>query len=131
MDKSTPLSASGLSANTNRYGMLLALLAGAAVLFFLTPGAYFVMESPDFLPLHTLLEFSAVLVAFMVFGVTWHSLSPTRSVNITLLGCAMLASGLLDLAHTLSYKGMPDFVTPSSSAWWKPRTKTPAIIALV
>ncbi len=114
MDKRITLSVSGLSVNTNRYSMLLALLAGVAILFFLTPGAYFVMAPPDFLPLHTLLEFSSVLVAFMVFGVTWHSVSPTRSVNITLLGCAMLASGLLDLAHTLSYKGMPDFITPSS-----------------
>ncbi|MDP1771468.1 MAG: MASE3 domain-containing protein [Methylobacter sp.] len=113
MDKRIP-SVSGLSVNTNRYSMLLALLAGVAIFFFLTPGAYFVMAPPDFLPLHTLLEFSSVLVAFMVFGVTWHSLSPSRSVNITLLGCAMLASGLLDLAHTLSYKGMPDFITPSS-----------------
>ncbi len=114
MDKRITHPISGLSVNTNRYTMLLTLLAGVAILFFLTPGAYFVMAPPDFLPLHTLLEFSSVLVAFMIFGVTWHSLSPTRSINITLLGCAMLASGVLDLGHTLSYKGMPDFVTPSS-----------------
>lgn len=98
----------------NRYSVLLALLASVAILFFLVPGAYFEMAQRDFLPLHTLLEFSSVMVAFMVFGVTWHSLSPTRSAKIALLGCAMLASGLLDFGHTLSYKGMPDFVTPSS-----------------
>lgn len=114
MDKRITLSVSGMLVDMNRYYMLLALLAGVAILFFLTPGAYFVMTQRDFLPLHTLLEFPSVLVAFMVFGVTWHSLSPTRSANITLLGCAMLASGLLDLGHTLSYNGMPDFVTPSS-----------------
>jgi PAS domain S-box-containing protein len=114
MDKRIALSLPGLSVYIHRYNALLTLLAAGAVLFFLTPGAYFVMAPHDFLPLHTLLEFSSILVAFMVFGVTWHSLSPTRSGNIILLGCAMLASGLLDLAHMLSYTGMPDFVTPSS-----------------
>jgi PAS domain S-box-containing protein len=114
MDKRIIRAVSDLSVSMNRYSLLPALLAAVALLFFLIPNAYFVMEPGNFLPLHTLLEFSSILVAFMVFGVTWHSLSPTRSINITMLGCAMLASGLLDLAHTLSYKGMPDFVTPSS-----------------
>jgi PAS domain S-box-containing protein len=103
-----------LSVNIGRYSMLLALLAVVAALSFITPGAYFVLPQRDFLPLHILLEFTSVLVAFMVFGVTWHSLSPARESNITLIGCAMLASGLLDFGHTLSYLGMPDFITPSS-----------------
>ncbi|MGZ8175882.1 MULTISPECIES: MASE3 domain-containing protein [Methylobacter] len=114
MDKRITLTVSGMLADMNRYCVLLALLAAVAILFCLTPAAYFELTQRDFLPLHTLLEFSSILVAFMVFGVTWHSLSPTRSANITLLGCAMLASGLLDFGHTLSYKGMPDFITPSS-----------------
>ncbi|MGZ4969625.1 MAG: MASE3 domain-containing protein [Methylobacter sp.] len=96
-------------------GILLALLAGMAILFFWVPDSYFVMPPRDFLSFHTLLEFSSVLIAFMLFGVTWYSLSPTRSARITVLGCAMLASGLLDFGHTLSYEGMPDFVTPSST----------------
>jgi len=106
----------------HRYNILLMLLAGIAILFMLTPGTYFVMTQRNFLPLHTALEFSSVLVAFMIFGITWHSVSPTRSTGITFLGCAMLATGLLDFGHMLSYKGMPDFVTPSSSekgiAFW-------------
>jgi len=75
----------------NRYNLLLALLAGIAILFILTPGTYFVMTERNFLPLHTLLEFSSTLVAFMIFGITWHSVSPARSTGITFLGCAMLA----------------------------------------
>lgn len=31
-----------------------------------------------------------------------------------MLGCAFLAIALLDLAHMLSYKGMPDWITPAS-----------------
>ncbi|MFU8788854.1 MAG: MASE3 domain-containing protein [Methylobacter sp.] len=113
MDKRiAPLS--DMLADSNRYCLLIAALAIVAVLFCLTPGAYFILAQDDYLPLHTLLEFSSIWVAFMVFGVTWHSLSPSRSVNISLLGCVMLASGVLDFGHTLSYKGMPDLITPSS-----------------
>ncbi len=114
MDKRITLTVSGMFADMNRYCLLLAVLAAVAVLFTLMPGTYFEISYRDFLPLHTALEFSSILVALMIFGVTWHSLSPTRSASITLLGCAMLASGLLDFGHTLSYKGMPDFVTPAS-----------------
>lgn len=108
------LAVSGVLTNMNRLWVLLAVLSAMAIPFFLTSGAYFVMSPRDFLPLHTALESSSVLVAFMIFGVIWHSVSPTRSAGITLLGCAMLAAGALDFGHTLSYKGMPDFVTPSS-----------------
>jgi PAS domain S-box-containing protein len=114
MNKRITHSVLGMSVDMNRDNMLLVLLACVAILFFLTPDAYFVMPPRDFLPLHTLLEFSSVLVAFMIFGVIWHSLSSTQSTHISLLGCAMLASGSLDFAHILSYTGMPDFVTPSS-----------------
>jgi len=114
MDKRIAPSLSNMLVDNNRYCLLLTVLAVIAVLFCLTPGAYFMLASDDYLPLHTLLEFASIWVAFMVFGVTWHSLSPNRSVNISLLGCVMLASGVLDFGHTLSYKGMPDLVTPSS-----------------
>ena len=30
-----------------------------------------------------------------------------------ILACALLAVGLIDFAHMLSFKGMPDFITPS------------------
>ncbi|TAN66771.1 MAG: PAS domain S-box protein [Methylobacter sp.] len=107
MNKLISLYKSSLLVGMNRYCLLLVLLAGVAILFFLALGTYFVMPQRDFLLLHTLLEFSSVLIAFMVFSATWYSLPPSRSVNITLLGCAMLAAGILDFAHTLSYNGMP------------------------
>ncbi|MGR9013245.1 MAG: MASE3 domain-containing protein [Gammaproteobacteria bacterium] len=135
MDKRITFTLSNMLANMDRYSPLLLVLAVLAILFFLMPGTYFVMAQHDFLPLHTLLEFFSVLVALMVFGVTWHSLSPNQSANITLLGCAMLASGLLDFGHTLSYKGMPDFVTPSSPekgiAFWLAARLTVAITLCV
>ncbi len=58
----------------NRHRLLLALLAGVVILLFFIPGAYFVISPYDFLPLHTLPELSYLLIAFIVFGVIWHSL---------------------------------------------------------
>lgn len=53
-------------------------------------------------------------MASLVFAVAWHSEGPRRASN-QLLGCAFLAIALLDLGHMLSYKGMPDWITPSSA----------------
>jgi len=67
-----------------------------------------------YLAFHTILEFGSILVAFLVFATVWHT--PTRQVSTSLLliAATLLASGWLDLAHALSFKGMPDLVTPSS-----------------
>jgi len=67
----------------------------------------------SFLPLHTLFETVAIVIAMLVFAVGWNSHSRNLSGNIVLLACVFFAVGWLDFSHTLSYKGMPDFVTPS------------------
>ncbi|WP_054773705.1 MASE3 domain-containing protein [Methylogaea oryzae] len=92
------------------------LVIGAALLLLLvdltqahTPFEQLVV----FLPLHTFMEIFALVVACLIFGVGWHAYSEERSGNTILLACAFLCVGLLDFAHTLSYKGMPDFVTPA------------------
>ncbi len=61
--------------------------------------------------MHTVAELVAVAVALMVFAVCWHTGASARSGNVLAIGCGLLAVGLVDLAHLLSYKGMPDFVT--------------------
>lgn len=63
--------------------------------------------------LHIVVEVFAIVVALLLFGIAWNAHSKERSGNIMILGCAFLAVGLLDLAHTLSFRGMPDFVTPA------------------
>ncbi len=64
-------------------------------------------------PLHTTLEILSIGVAAMVFGMSWAVHRYRASGRALLVGVAFLGVGLLDLAHTLSYPGMPDFVTPS------------------
>ncbi|HJV01832.1 MAG TPA: EAL domain-containing protein [Burkholderiaceae bacterium] len=63
---------------------------------------------------HTILELFAVVVAGLIFAVSWNAHQRERAGNTMILACGFLAVGLIDLAHLLSYKGMPDFVTPAS-----------------
>ncbi|MRV70390.1 hypothetical protein GJ700_01470 [Duganella sp. FT92W] len=65
--------------------------------------------------MHTLGEVFAVIVAFLLFGIVWNAYSYERSGNVVILGISALAIGLLDLGHALSYRGMPEFITPSST----------------
>lgn len=66
---------------------------------------------PNYLPLHLLLETVSVVVSMMVFAVGWNSRSSNLSGNVVLLACVFFSVGMLDFLHTISYVGMPDFIS--------------------
>ena len=68
---------------------------------------------PGYLALHTILENFTVVVAVLVFSIGWNAYRRGLASNILLIACGFLGVALLDLAHMLSFRGMPDFVTPS------------------
>lgn len=94
----------------------LVVLAALFLLVWLAPPLAWLKQSETVFPLwlHTLEEFFAIVVALLVFAVAWQAYAVDRPGNVVILGCGFLAVGLLDLAHMLSYKGMPDFVTPAA-----------------
>jgi HD-GYP domain-containing protein (c-di-GMP phosphodiesterase class II) len=63
--------------------------------------------------IHLPVETLSIVVSMLVFGVAWNSYSRERAANIVILACASLAVGLIDVAHMLSFAGMPDWVTPA------------------
>ncbi len=67
-----------------------------------------------YLPLHTTVEFLSIMVAFLVFATVWHTPKKQISTSLLFIAGALFAAGWLDFAHALSYKGMPDLITPSS-----------------
>lgn len=67
----------------------------------------------NYLPLHTLLETIAIVVAAMVFTVGWHTYQGQADFRTVFVSCLFLGVAVLDFSHVLSYQGMPDFVTPS------------------
>ena len=67
----------------------------------------------DYLALHIVLEFAAMTVSVMVFALAWNLRLEAGSNHRIMLGVGFLGICLIDLAHTLSYAGMPDFITPN------------------
>lgn len=87
------------------------------------------------LPMHVAMETFAIVVAMMVFGITWNTYSPERSANTVILAAGFLLVGLLDFGHMFSFRGMPDFVTPSGPEkaiqFWLAERFAVAVILLV
>ncbi len=103
-----------MRSSTIRYLLLVLALAGLVVMLLQASPLYFVHGLGHYLPLHVLMETASIVVAFLVFGVVWNAYSAEQPGNIVLLATGLMAAGLLDFAHMLSFKGMPDFVTPGS-----------------
>jgi len=92
-------------------------IAAATVYFLLEPlfrRFYFTFSPDSFIVMHSLMEAVSIIVAFMCFGITFHSRNMARNAQNLFLGVAFLSIGMLDIFHTLSYQGMPDFLTPNT-----------------
>ncbi|MTD32311.1 MASE3 domain-containing protein [Paludibacterium denitrificans] len=95
---------------------LLAVLALVFLLIWQTPSLAWLSQGTSLFPLltHTVEETFAIVVACLVFAVSWHASSRSQPGTIVILACGFLAVGLIDFAHMLSYQGMPAFITPAS-----------------
>ncbi len=96
---------------------IFALLAGLLLLIIMRlfkDSFYFVYDHSHFLTIHTSLELLSIAISLSVsihgFLVFPHNLSRHRLYISSLF----LAIGLLDLFHTLSYFGMPRFITENT-----------------
>ena len=78
------------------------------------PALRFFANPAHYLPFHIALEFVAMAVSAMVFALSWNLRRIEDNSHAVILGTGFLAVTLIDLAHTLSFAGMPDLVTPSS-----------------
>ncbi len=76
--------------------------------------SFFVLSSDKFLSLHILLEFSAVVMAFCIFAISYYTAEQTSSMSMIIIACTFLSVAFIDTAHTFAYKGMPTFFNPSS-----------------
>lgn len=66
------------------------------------------------LPTHMFTEIFSIIVSMLVFALVFSTNKKDNAESPIILASAFLVIGLLDLAHMLSYAGMPDFVTPGS-----------------
>lgn len=99
---------------TQRVALAVGLLVLIAVAHLL------IVPGPDiplgtwYLPTHTVLEVFSIVVSAMAFAAGWHYLDSRPPLSVAVLAASFLAVALLDLGHTLSFPGMPVFVTESS-----------------
>jgi diguanylate cyclase (GGDEF)-like protein/PAS domain S-box-containing protein len=92
---------------------LLLALAAIQIVVWLAPPLFAAKGIANYAPLHTLLELIAIVISVLMFAVGWGAYDKERPTNFMLLACTFGGVAILDLLHTLSYQGMPDFVTPS------------------
>jgi hypothetical protein len=88
--------------------------AGLAVIVCVMAGLAF-MASVNFLLFHALIEVFSVIVAGCIFVVAWNGRRFLDNSFLPSVGIAYLFVGLLDLLHTLAYKGMGVFSNVGSN----------------
>jgi hypothetical protein len=71
--------------------------------------------NPDnYAGIHSFLEIICIAISVTIFLYGIKMYSTTRSIRLLLLAFTFLLVGMIDLFHTLSFKGMPFFITASS-----------------
>jgi PAS domain S-box-containing protein len=80
------------------------LAAGPAIIVLL-----YLTSLSNYLLFHSLAEFFSILVGVGIFVIAWNALRFLDNNFLLILGIASLFVGILDLAHTLAYKGMGVF----------------------
>ena len=88
--------------------------AGAALGTALLLALFFISRN-NYLLFHGLAELFSVAVAWGVFMMVWNARHFVGNDALVMLGAAYLFVGLLDLLHTLAYKGMGVFPGPHSA----------------
>jgi diguanylate cyclase (GGDEF)-like protein/PAS domain S-box-containing protein len=90
------------------------ILAGILLFVWLAPEPQGIAGIAGYLVLHNLMEVAAICVATMIFAIGWNTSQHRHSGNVLILACFFLGVALLDFSHAMSFRGMPDYVTPSS-----------------
>lgn len=97
------------------------------LLFFLLlnflAGKYYMVISGDVYPgVHLVMEFASIIVAVCASLASWYDYKYKREQRMLILCLTFCVVALVEFAHALSYKGMPDFITPNSpnkaSTYW-------------
>ncbi|MTI86234.1 MAG: hypothetical protein FH756_20650 [Firmicutes bacterium] len=97
-------------------------LMSLMILYLLAGHIYIVLESEFFLTTHLTLEVASVIVAILVSIFCWYGYRYQQQQKMLILAFTFCIMGMLDFVHSLSYLGMPDFITDNSankaSTYW-------------
>lgn len=87
------------------------------IVSYVAPHVYLTYNPEKFVNMHTILESISVMIAFSVGTIVWlmcEGFDDYCGNFVLMFGLSFFAVGTIDIMHTLSYSGMPAFITPSS-----------------
>lgn len=76
---------------------------------------YGVFGEQNYLSIHLIMEFFVITIAFSIATQSWMVLPHTLSSKRLWIGALFFAIGFLEIAHTVTFKGMPYFLSESSA----------------
>ncbi len=85
-----------------------------------------IVHMNNFLTLHTILEFTSVIISFIIFTITYYIYSKNSRIRVLIFSCTFFMVGFLDFFYTMSYRGRPvvfteGFISQTVSFWMASR----------
>lgn len=94
--------------------LFLALLLSSAPLFH--DILLKVLNVTSYIVWHNIFELSSIIIAICIFCASYYSFEQNQNFRYLFLGSMLLLMGFVDFFHTLSFKGMPDFLISNTTA---------------
>lgn len=92
------------------------LLTGSeAIVSLIVITALYFASVYSYLLFHTLVEMAIIIIAVMLFMITWFSRGTIRNNYLLFLGISYLFIAIIELFHALAYKGMGVFPTQDAN----------------
>ena len=93
---------------------LLSISLFAVVTLFPSP-FYHTLDPASYLVFHNCAELFGTIVCLSIFGVGWYAFDQSGNRHALFFSTMFLGIGLVGFIHTLSFLGMPQFVTQNST----------------
>jgi two-component system, NarL family, sensor histidine kinase BarA len=84
------------------------------LLVYLAGRYYFIIGQETYLVTHMVVESAIVVVALCAALMSWYDYKYKHELKMLVLSLTFCLVAPFEFAHTLSYMGMPDFITPNS-----------------
>ncbi|MHB1390922.1 MAG: MASE3 domain-containing protein [Thermoleophilia bacterium] len=110
-------STSAIFLRSRRFWLALttAICAGGLLLIIWWHDFFYRQFSPDlYMIFHTATDFVSIAVSFAIFAIGWYGYKQNHDYRNLFFALFFYAVGILDFVHSLSFVGMPDFLSPNT-----------------
>jgi len=106
--------------NNKQYILLMIVALGMVLLLSTAPlfssSLLKLLNVTSYIVWHNIFEFSSIIIAICIFCVSYYSFEQKQNFKYLFLGSMLLLMGFIDFFHTMSFKGMPDFLIPYTTS---------------